>query len=137
MASRSSTSGRALQIHLRPELFRALGDPTRLTLVVRLATASAPQTVTELTDCCGVHLSGVSRHLAMLRDAGVVRADKRGREVRYRLDGDAVTGALRALADALDACREACCAVVRNDPGGSGKKKTNHTNQSKRERKLT
>ena len=90
-------------------MFRALGDPTRVSLVVRLATGGAPQTVTEVSSCCGVHLSGVSRHPAILRDAGVVQVEKEGREARYRLDSAALTAALRELADAIDACRSACC----------------------------
>jgi len=95
----------ALTEHLRPELFRALCDSNRLTLVARLATATRPLTVTEASTCCGVHISGVSRHLAMLRDAGVLRATKQGREVRYELDSAALAGALREIADALEACR--------------------------------
>ncbi len=94
---------------LRPELFKALGDPTRITMVCRLATAAGPLTVTEVSSCCGVHLSGVSRHLALLRQAGVIRAEKQGREVRYRLDCEHLTTTLRGLADALDACRTSCC----------------------------
>jgi DNA-binding transcriptional ArsR family regulator len=96
--------------HLRVDLFRALCDPNRLTLVSRLATATGPLTVTEAGTCCGVHISGVSRHLAMLRDAGVIRATKQGREVRYELDCGALASALRELADALESCRAVCCA---------------------------
>lgn len=101
----------ALREHLRPELFRALCDPNRLTLVARLAMASEPLTVTEAGTCCGVHISGVSRHLAMLRRAGVLHATKQGREVRYELDCGALASALRGLADALDGCRAVCCAT--------------------------
>ena len=101
---------RALKTHLKPELFRALSDPNRLTLVARLAAASEPLTVTEAADCCGVHLSGVSRHLAMLRDAGVVEAHRLGREVRYELDCEGLAAALRGAADALESCRAECCA---------------------------
>ncbi|MCZ6596718.1 MAG: metalloregulator ArsR/SmtB family transcription factor [Planctomycetota bacterium] len=101
----------SLQRHMRPELFRALCDPTRLAVVGRLATASRPLTVTEVSGCCGVHLSGVSRHLALLREAGVVCAEKQGREVRYALDCAGLTQVLRGLADAIDDCRAACCAA--------------------------
>ena len=100
-----------LRERLRPELFRALCDPNRLTLVARFATASGPLTVTEASTCCGVHISGVSRHLAMLRDAGVLHATKQGREVRYQLDSAALVTALRQLADAIEGCREVCCAT--------------------------
>ena len=65
--------------------------------------------MTEVSDCCGVHLSGVSRHLATLRDAGVIKAEKHGREVRYELDGERLTTTLRGLVDALEACRASCC----------------------------
>ena len=104
-----------LERFLRPELFKALGDPTRVAVLRRLIFAAEPQTVSEIADCCGVHLSGVSRHLAALRDAGLVCAEKQGREVRYCLDCAAVTGTLRGLADAIDRCRAACC-----PPGAEG-----------------
>ena len=94
-----------LEQHLRPDLFRALGDPTRLILLTRLAVASESATVNQLADCCGVHLSGVSRHLALLRDAGVVHSEKQGREVLYSLNRKQLTGTLRGLADAIDTCR--------------------------------
>jgi ArsR family transcriptional regulator len=103
----------ALTERLRLELFRALCDSNRLTLVARLATATGPLTVTEASTCCGVHISGVSRHLAMLRDAGVVKATKQGREVRYELDSGALASALRELADALESCRAVCCAPTK------------------------
>ena len=94
----------ALEAHLRPELFRALGDPTRLALVARLAGATEPITVTEASTCCGVHLSGVSRHLSHLAQVGIVRAEREGREVRYELNHDELAAALRGLADALESC---------------------------------
>jgi ArsR family transcriptional regulator len=97
-----------LERQLDPELFRALGDATRLEVLMRLATADGPTGVTGVADCCGVHLSGVSRHLAILRRAGIVRAHRRGREVLYELDGANLARTLRGLADALDSC-PACC----------------------------
>ena len=93
---------------LDPELFRALGDATRLALLARLAGAAEPQTVSQLQDCCGVHLSGVSRHLKILHTAGVVNAERRGREVLYRLDCAAWAEQLRGLAAALERCAECC-----------------------------
>ena len=98
----------SLRQHLRPDLFRALCDPTRLQVLGRLALAKGPQTVTEVAGCCGVHLSGVSRHLACLREVGVVEAVKEGREVRYSLRREELTHALRSLADAIDGCGRDC-----------------------------
>jgi len=86
-----------------PALFRALGDPNRVALVIGLGRSGEPTTVTDAAACCPVDLSVVSRHLAVLRRAGVLRAAKQGREVRYTVSPD-LAASLRALADALDAC---------------------------------
>jgi ArsR family transcriptional regulator len=92
-----------LEGFLDPAVFRALGDPNRVALIARLGRSGRPTTVTEAADCCPVDLSVVSRHLAVLREAGVLRAVKQGREVRYTVSPD-LAASLRALADALDAC---------------------------------
>ena len=94
----------ALDEQLEPELFQALCDPVRVSLVAQLAASGRALTVTEASQCCGIHLSGVSRHLALLKRAGVVRAEKRGREVHYRLEVGALASSLRGVADALEAC---------------------------------
>ena len=96
----------ALDQHLEPELFQALCDPMRLALVAHLAASGRPLTVTEASECCGIHFSGVSRHLALLKRAGVVRAEKQGREVHYRLEVGALASTFRGFADALEACWE-------------------------------
>ncbi len=97
----------ALRALLQPEFFRSLSDPTRLQVLHRLSLASSPQTVTEVAGCCGVHLSGVSRHLAALRDAGVVQAHKHGREVRYAIDCDRLSTFFEDLAAAFAGCAAA------------------------------
>ncbi len=91
---------------LRPDLFRALCDPTRLAILGWLATERAPRTVSEVaaSGACPVDLSVVSRHLATLRDAGVLGATRRGREVFYSFQAAAVVRTLRDLADALESC---------------------------------
>jgi DNA-binding transcriptional ArsR family regulator len=93
-----------LRCCLSPGLFRALGDPTRLALLLDLAARTGERSVSELGGCCPVDLSVVSRHLRMLREAGVVEARRDGKEVRYRVRYDALVAELRALADALEAC---------------------------------
>jgi ArsR family transcriptional regulator len=99
----------AMETRLDAELFKALGDPTRLAIVVRLATASGPQTVTEVSGCCGTHLSGVSRHLAQLQRAGVVSSFKEGREVYYRLNHERLATQFTELVAAITACKQYCC----------------------------
>ena len=58
----------------------------------------------ELSACCPVDLSVVSRHLAILRDAGIVESQRRGKEVRYRVRFDVLSQTFRHIADAIDAC---------------------------------
>lgn len=102
-ASGSCCDARALDGLLSPALFKALADPSRLALLLRLAALRRPARVGELTGCCARDVSTVSRHLARLREAGILAAERRGKEVHYRLTAG-LAGTLRQIADALDAC---------------------------------
>jgi DNA-binding transcriptional ArsR family regulator len=93
-----------LESLLDPRLFKALSDPSRVTLLVGLAQGCRPQTVSRTAGCCSVDLSVVSRHLAQLREVGIVRAEKRGKEVYYEVDYSRLVQSLRSIADALEAC---------------------------------
>ena len=89
---------------IEPRFFKALCDPNRIALVARLAQCGRPCTVTEMAACCTINLSVVSRHLALLRDAGILRANKRGKEVYYALNYPELVGTLRSVADAIETC---------------------------------
>ena len=104
---------RALEDQLDPDFFRAFCDPARIALIAHLAVSCGPMTVTEASTCCGVHISGVSRHLAVLRRAGVLSAKKDGREVYYALDASALAGSLRSIADALETCAAEAASAAR------------------------
>lgn len=101
---RSTSCCSGLQSLMSPKLFKALSDPKRLSLLVRLAELGEACNVGQIAQGSGVDLSVVSRHLAMLRDAGVIRCDKRGKEVWCVVETAAVVKVLRDLADALEAC---------------------------------
>lgn len=103
LQSRSSCCQQAERI-LDPSLFRALGDPSRLSVLCRLIELGEPSTVSQVACCCPLDLSVVSRHLAQLRLAGVAAAEKRGKEVRYRVLYASLARTLRAMADAIEAC---------------------------------
>lgn len=64
-------------------IFRALAEPSRLTLIHCLA--DGPHRVGELSTHLGLAQSTVSAHLALLRDAGLVSATPEGRATVYRL----------------------------------------------------
>ena len=101
---------------LSPEFFKALADPNRIALLVHLAGSNQEQTLTDMSCCCPVDLSVVSRHLGILRDAGVLQAQRRGRQVHYSVCVDQLTALLRRLADALEACcPDGSCIQGRNE----------------------
>lgn len=64
------------------ELFRALADPTRRAIFERLC-RDGEQTVRALTDQAGVSQPAVSKHLGVLKIAGLVRDRHEGRETHY------------------------------------------------------
>jgi DNA-binding transcriptional ArsR family regulator len=64
-------------------VFKSLADPTRLAILERLL-REGEQSVVALTARAGVSQPAVSKHLAVLKRAGLVRHRRDGREARYR-----------------------------------------------------
>ena len=69
---------------VRARIIKALAHPARLLIVDELS-KNGERCVCELTEMIGSDMSTVSRHLAMLKDAGLVEDEKRGQMVFYRL----------------------------------------------------
>jgi DNA-binding transcriptional ArsR family regulator len=83
---------------LQADVLRRLASPRRLEILHALATG--PIEVGRLATSLGATQPNVSQHLAVLRAAGLVEADRQGREVRYRLaDPDVMVacGLMRAV----------------------------------------
>lgn len=72
-----------LQLEARAQVIKALGHPSRLLMVEELADKEL--SVWELTDKVGASISTVSKHLSVLKNAGIVADEKRGNQVFYRL----------------------------------------------------
>jgi DNA-binding transcriptional ArsR family regulator len=66
----------------RDALFKTLADPTRRAIFERLA-RHGEQTVRMITDHAGVSQPAVSKHLGVLKLAGLVRDRRDGRETHY------------------------------------------------------
>ncbi len=77
-------------------VFAALGDPTRLTLVSRLA-GRQPLSITRLATGTEVSRQAITKHLHVLRQAGVVRAFRKGREQLWELEPQRLAEARRCL----------------------------------------
>ncbi|MDD2404572.1 MAG: metalloregulator ArsR/SmtB family transcription factor [Victivallaceae bacterium] len=78
------------------EVFKALGHPTRLWIVEQLADGQE-HCVCEFVDAVGVDFSTISQHLQILKRAGVIEDDKRGKQVYYRLRCICVTEFISCL----------------------------------------
>ncbi|WP_277200862.1 ArsR/SmtB family transcription factor [Victivallis vadensis] len=65
------------------EVFKALGHPTRLWIVQQLA--DGEHCVCEFVEAVGADFSTISKHLSVLKQAGVIEDDKCGKSVYYRL----------------------------------------------------
>src|SRR5262245_8232180 len=64
--------------------FAALADPTRAEIVARLA--QRPRSVKEIVELFPISQPSISKHLRILREAGLVSVEPVGRERRYRLE---------------------------------------------------
>jgi ArsR family transcriptional regulator len=72
------------RLKTRSGILKALAHPVRLFLVEQLC--CRPTCVCELTRRVGLDVSTVSKHLALLKNAGIVRDEKRGAKVFYHLE---------------------------------------------------
>ena len=68
------------------DLLRALAAPVRIAIVLQLR--ESPRCVHDLVDALGVTQPLISQHLRVLKSAGVVHGERRGREVLYSLFDD-------------------------------------------------
>jgi ArsR family transcriptional regulator, arsenate/arsenite/antimonite-responsive transcriptional repressor len=95
------------------ELFHALSDETRLSIVQRLR--SGERCVCDLTDLLDAAQSRLSFHLKVLKDAGIVADRKEGRWVHYSLNREAFEEVQELLGDMKPSSRrlavrdDGCC----------------------------
>lgn len=76
-------------LEARAEVFKALAHPSRLAIIDALA--EGERCVAELNEEVDADLSTVSRHLTVLRNAGILSSEKRGNQVFYRLECPCIT----------------------------------------------
>lgn len=67
----------------RAGIIKAMAHPTRLYIVDQLA--REPHCVCKLTEMIGDDISTVSRHLSVLKNAGIISAERRGQQIYYTL----------------------------------------------------
>lgn len=82
-------------------VFAALGDPTRLRIILRLCT-HGPQSITSLTEGSSVTRQAITKHLLALEEAGLVHGEREGRERIWELEGKKLAEA-RSYLDQISA----------------------------------
>lgn len=85
----------------RARIIKAMAHATRLFIVSELA--KEERCVCELTDLIGADMSTVSKHLALLKAAGIVHDEKRGAQVYYSLRVPCVLNFLSCVETVLKA----------------------------------
>lgn len=93
--------------------FRALCEPVRIEILIRLIEIGRAD-VASIAAPFGQDRSVISRHLQVLKQAGVLFAEQRGRHVYYDVDGPSVVGRLRDITERMAALAPTCCP----GPGG-------------------
>jgi DNA-binding transcriptional ArsR family regulator len=88
-------------VELVARRFRVIGEPMRIRLLDRLRSGEA--TVQALTDSLGASQQNVSKHLAVLHDAGIVARRKEGTQVHYRVVDSGV----------FELCESVCGSMLR------------------------
>ena len=84
-------------IDLLTETFKALSDPTRLKIVRRLVAHEGMLCVNALARGLEVSPSAVSQHLRVLKQAGLVKSERRGYYIHYYLNRDRLNETTRML----------------------------------------
>ncbi len=104
---------------LQAEILKTLASPRRLDILHRLS--EGPVEVGRLAEELGLAQPNVSQHLAVLRAAGLVEAEREGREVRYRLSDPDVMVACGVMRRVLERRLDRLASLVSNGNGS-----TNH-----------
>lgn len=92
------------KLERRAGILKALAHPSRLMMVDELA--SGERCVCELQELVGADISTVSKHLAVLKKAGVVESDKRGLQVFYKLLSPCVMNFFACIESVIEAGKQ-------------------------------
>jgi ArsR family transcriptional regulator len=89
----SATAAEISELHAR--ICKALADPTRLLIINELRDGARP--VGDIAEALEISQPNVSRHLALLRDRGIVTTQRAGSSVFYALTSDKIVRAVDLL----------------------------------------
>jgi ArsR family transcriptional regulator len=88
-----------LSIQRKSEVFKALGHPTRLRIVEKLA--DGEQCVCDCLEMFDIDISTLSRHLSVLKNAGIIRDERRGKNIFYSLTCPCIVSMFECMEEVL------------------------------------
>ncbi len=86
-------------IEEQAKVFKALGHPSRLMMVNSLR--ESEKCVCDLQELIGDDISTISRHLSVLKEAGIIRPEKRGTYIYYFLALDCLSTFMTCLSGSI------------------------------------
>jgi len=93
------------QYEARVRVVKAMAHPTRMFIVDELSRVDE-RCVCELTEMIGDDISTVSKHLSILKNAGIVVDDRRGNQVFYRLRVPCILDFFRCVESVVEGSTE-------------------------------
>ena len=88
-----------LSAQRKAEIFKALGHPTRLRIVEKLA--EGEQCVCVCLEMFDIDVSTLSRHLSVLKNAGIVSDERRGKNIYYSLRCPCILNVFECMEEVL------------------------------------
>jgi len=88
-----------LSIQRKSEIFKALGHPTRLRIVEELV--DGEQCVCVLLEMFDIDMSTLSRHLSVLKNAGILADERRGKNIYYSLKCPCLMNMIECMEEVL------------------------------------
>jgi ArsR family transcriptional regulator len=95
----------------RAEIIKAMAHPTRLMIIDELS--KKEHCVCELTEMAGADTSTISKHLTILKNAGIIKDEKRSQKVYYTLNIPCTLSFLSCVENVLKARAKAHMALVK------------------------
>jgi DNA-binding transcriptional ArsR family regulator len=100
------------RLEARARILKSLAHPSRLLIVHELA--RGPRCVAELTALVGADMSTVSKHLALLKSAGVLADERRGAQIYYALRVPCILNFFGCIEAVIDAQANAANRLTRS-----------------------
>jgi ArsR family transcriptional regulator len=103
MNSLSTFGDRKKLNEARARVIKAMAHPTRIFIVEELS--KGERCVCDLTEMVGADISTISKHLSLLKNAGIVGDDKRGAQVFYTLKVPCILNFFTCVESVLESAR--------------------------------